>query len=232
MKLAIMQPYFIPYLGYFQLMAAVDRFVLLDDVNHIQRGWVNRNRILVGEREHLLTIPLRSASQNVQIRQLGLSEDQPWRARMLRTIEQAYARAPYYAETLPLVQEIVGCPVSELAPYLRASLERIRHWLDIPCDIVPSAAVYRAEGRKGAERILDICRREAAQVYVNPPGGRALYQHADFDAQGTRLRFLKPVLAPYPQGRPGFSPGLSIIDVLMHTGREATHAALFSAELE
>lgn len=232
MKLAVMQPYFAPYLGYFQLMAAVDRFVLLDDVSFINRGWINRNRILVGGREHLITIPLRGASQNQHINRIGLSDDAPWRAKLCKTVEQAYRKAPFYEETMPLVRDILACPESTLAPYLRFSLAALHAWLDLPCQIVPSSAMYEDEGYKGAARILDICRQERATVYINPPGGKHLYAPADFSARGVQLRFLKPRLDEYAQGGAPFTPGLSIIDVLMHRGRSATRQALFSAELE
>jgi hypothetical protein len=229
-KLAIMQPYFAPYLGYFQLMAAVDRFVLLDDVNFINRGWINRNRILVGGREHMITIPLRGASQNLRINEIELDDQAPWRAKLARTLEQAYRKAPYFEETMPLLRAQLACPDSGLAPFLRASLASFHAWLELPCRLVDSAAAYGNESLKGAERIMDICRREGAAVYINPPGGRELYDAAAFAAQGTELRFLKPRLLPYPQGTAEFLPGLSIIDILMHQGRAATRAALTPTE--
>lgn len=232
MKLAIMQPYFVPYAGYFQLMAAVDRFVLLDDVSFINRGWINRNRILVGGREHLMTVPLRGASQNQKINRIALSDDPAWRSKLLKTVEQSYRKAPFYAETMPVVREILAGPDSMLAPYLRFSLTVLHAWLELPCQIVPSSSAYDNQDYKGAQRILDICRQEQADVYVNAPGGKDLYAPADFAALGMQLRFLKPRLEEYAQGAPTFMPGLSIIDVLMHQGRTATRLSLFSAELE
>lgn len=232
MKLAIMQPYFVPYIGYFQLMAAVDRFVLFDDVSFINRGWINRNRILVGGREHLVTIPLRGASQNQRINQIALGGDAAWRGKLLRTIEQSYRKAPFYAETMPLVKDILACPETMLAPYLRFSLATVSEWLELGCEIIASSSRYENRELKGAQRILDICRQEQAGVYVNAPGGKALYSHADFAALGIQLRFLKPRLQEYAQGAPTFTPGLSIIDVLMHQGRTATRQALFPTELE
>lgn len=232
MKLAIMQPYFVPYIGYFQLMAAVDRFVLFDDVSFINRGWINRNRILVGGREHLMTIPLRGASQNQLINQIALDDDLSWRAKLLKTIEQSYRKAPFYAETMPLVKDMLSCPETMLAPWLRYSLTAVHAWLELPCQIVASSAQYENQDYKGARRILDICRQEQASVYVNAPGGKDLYAPADFAALGMQLRFLQPRVAEYDQGGPAFMPGLSIIDVLMHQGRAATRRAVFSAALE
>lgn len=232
MKLAIMQPYFVPYIGYFQLMAAVDRFVLFDDVSFINRGWINRNRLLVGGREHLMTIPLRGASQNQLINQIALDDGLSWRGKLLKTIEQSYRKAPFYAETMPLVKDMLSCPETMLAPWLRYSLTAVHAWLELPCQIVASSAQYENQDYKGARRILDICRQEQASVYVNAPGGKDLYAPADFAALGMQLRFLQPRLAEYDQGGPAFMPGLSIIDVLMHQGRAATRRAVFSAALE
>lgn len=227
-----MQPYFVPYIGYLQLMAAVDRFVLFDDVSFINRGWINRNRILVGGREHLVTIPLRAASQNQLINQIALGDDTSWRGKLLKTLEQSYRKAPFYAETMPLVQDILGCPDTMLAPYLRHSLSALHAWMNLPCQLVASSAHYDNQHLKGAQRILDICRQEQAGIYVNAPGGKDLYAPDDFAATGVQLRFLKPRLDDYAQGGATFIPGLSIIDVLMHQGRDATRLALFSAGLE
>lgn len=227
-----MQPYFLPYIGYFQLMAAVDRFVLLDDVNFKCRGWINRNRILVGGREHLITIPLRGASQNQLINQISLVNDAPWRSKLLKTIAQSYRRAPFYAETIPILTEILKCPETMAAPYLRFSLNALRQWLDLPCQVIASSSHYQNTHYTGARRILDICRQEQAQVYVNAPGGKDLYAAPDFSAAGVQLRFLKPRLPGYAQDAPRFVPGLSIIDVLMFQGRVATRQSLFPIELE
>ena len=232
MKLAIMQPYFVPYIGYLQLMAAVDRFVLLDDVNYINRGWINRNRILVGGHEHLVTIPLRGASQNQKINQIALAEGSAWRGKLIKTIEQSYRKAPFYADTMPMLADLISCPEPMLAPYLRSSLATLCAWLELPCEIVGSAAAYANAEYKGAQRIIDICRQEQAVTYINAPGGKELYAPADFSALGMQLRFLKPRLDPYAQGSPAFIPGLSIIDVLMHQGRSTTRRALFNTELE
>ncbi|WP_223469097.1 WbqC family protein [Massilia soli] len=232
MRLAIMQPYFVPYIGYLQLMAAVDRFVLFDDVGFIKRGWINRNRIMVGGREHWMTIPLRAASQNLLINQIAVSEDSAWRSKLLKTVEQSYRKAPFYAETMPLAQDILGCPETMLAPYLRCSLIALHAWLELPCQIIATSSHYENQHYKGAQRILDICRQEHASVYVNAPGGKHLYAAADFAALGMQLRFLKPRLDAYAQDGATFTPGLSIIDVLMHQGRAATRQALFSAALE
>jgi hypothetical protein len=216
MKLAIMQPYFLPYVGYFQLIAAVDRFVFLDDVNFINRGWINRNHLLLHGQKHRFTIPLAGASQNRRINEIQVDGDARWRAKLLRTIETAYRRAPSFAAVFPwvagLISECTG-PIGDVAR--RSVREACRH-LSIDGKLVDSSAVYGNDHLAGAERIRAICIAERAAVYVNPPGGRELYEPGFFRDKGIELQFLEPELAPYPQPSTEFIPGLSILDVLMH----------------
>src|SRR4051812_4492478 len=102
-----MQPYLLPYIGYFQLIAAVDRFLFLDDVNYINRGWINRNRILLGGKDHLFTLNLKEVSQNKKINEIEIAKDERWTAKFLRTVESAYRKAPHYSAVMPILQEIV-----------------------------------------------------------------------------------------------------------------------------
>jgi hypothetical protein len=231
MKLAVMQPYFLPYIGYFQLMAAVDKFVIYDDVQFIKGGWINRNRILLGGREHLFTAPLLGASPNRLICELKLVTKTDWRRKLLQTIEQAYRSAPHFSEVLPLLRQIITCPERPLNRYLVHSLERLKSHLEIPTKLITTAAVYRNHNLKGQERILDICRKEEAGVYVNATGGRGLYDSEAFRAQGTALRFLEPEIFAYDQGTTEFHPSLSIVDVLMFNARDQVQAFLGKVRL-
>lgn len=226
MKLAIMQPYFLPYIGYFQLLAVVDRFVIYDDVRFIKRGWINRNRILVKGREYLFTIPLQGASQNRDINQIQLIAEQGWREKLLRTIELAYRRAPHFAEVFPLLREIVNFPECNLAVYLRNSLSAIRNYLALSTELIATSAIYNNRQLKGPARILDICRQEKATTYVNASGGKELYDPELFRANGITLRFLEPIDFEYDQFGEEFQPGLSIIDVLMFNPLEKVRRAI------
>ncbi len=174
LKLAIMQPYILPYLGYFQLMAAVDRFVIYDDVAFIKGGWINRNRILLDGRDHLFALPLRRASQNRLINQISLVAETDWPEKLLKTLRHAYRRAPYFSEFFPLAEEIVRSAERNLANYLRQSLFAIKNYLAIQTKIIPTSAVYENRHLKGETRILDICRQEGATTYLNPSGGEVL----------------------------------------------------------
>lgn len=216
MRLAVMQPYLFPYLGYFQLMAAVDRFVVLDDVNYINRGWINRNRILVGGKPHTFTMPLDGASQNRLIRDIDIAADyENWAARFLKTLRHAYSGAANFAKAVSTVESILAFPGRNLSDYLTNSLQLICDFMDIRTEIIPTSSVYDKGGLAGADRIMDICAKDGADTYVNPPGGRELYDEDAFAARGVKLEFLEPVLTEYPQCVDTFIPGLSVLDAMM-----------------
>ncbi|CAB3697700.1 hypothetical protein LMG24076_03253 [Trinickia soli] len=226
-----MQPYFFPYIGYFQLMAKVDRFVIFDDVNFINKGWINRNRINIGGTAHMVTIPLQQASQNRLISEIEVDSSSNWREKMLRSIEQSYARAPQFSHVFPLVDAIIRHGASNLADYLCHGLTTLRDHLRIATEILPTSRRYANADLKGQERIIDICLKEDASVYVNAIGGKELYCRATFADRGLDLKFLEPVLPPYACGRLAYVPGLSIIDVLMWNEPSLVDHMLHSATL-
>lgn len=214
MKLAVMQPYLFPYLGYFQLIHAVDRFAVLDDVNFINRGWINRNRILLDGEPHRFTVPLVKASQNRLIRDIAVAPG-PWQTKLLRTLEQAYGKAPFREPVLALVEGVLSQASGTIGDLAFASLRAVCGYVGLEREFVSSTSAYGNASLKGQERILDICRREGASTYVNPPGGRELYEAAAFAAAGVDLRFLESLDSTYDQLGAPFQPGLSIVDVLM-----------------
>jgi hypothetical protein len=227
MKVAIMQPYFLPYLGYFQLMAAVDRFVILDDVNYINRGWINRNRLPAGDGTAWMTLPLVGASQNRLIRDIEIVVDDGWKAKFERSVAAAYAQAPELAAILPLFQKWLGLASGNLSAFLVHCISDVAHHLGIPVQIVPTSSVHPKMDLKGQERILNICLREGANVYVNPPGGRELYDAAAFTRAGVELCFLQPHLSTLPLRHSGTEgPVLSILDLMMLNPKDALQQAL------
>jgi hypothetical protein len=228
MKLAIMQPYFLPYLSYFQLMAAADKFVIYDDVNFIKGGWINRNRIQLNNREYLFTVPLAAASRNRLINEIELAEGTSWKRKLTGTIEQAYRSAPQFEQVWPLIREIIIHPARKLSAYLLHGLTVIKSYLDIPTLLVLSSSVYQNRHLHGEERVLDICRREKASTYINAPGGRGLYLPENFRRQNIALYFLKPNLVESPQ----FRPSLSLVDVLMFNSGPNVKRFLSQAELQ
>ena len=220
-----MQPYFFPYLGYFQLMHAVDRFVFLDDVRFIKQGWINRNRILLDGEVVYLTVPVENPGLRGRICDVRVFGDD-WRRRRIETLRHAYARAPHFREILPIVAEVISAPVDSIAALARHSVKRVAELLQIETPVVESSGSYGNDHLRGQDRILDIAARERADTYVNLPGGRELYRAPDFERAGIRLRFLHPEEMAYPQAGSEFVPRLSIIDLLMAVGAAGARAML------
>jgi hypothetical protein len=233
MTVAIMQPYLFPYLGYFQLMHAVDRFVIYDDVSFIKQGWINRNRILINGCASMMTVPLRNKSSfsKIQDVEIDAANRGRWQARILRGIETAYRRAPQFAATFPLVRDVVSAPVSRIAEMARASLRAVARHLGIETSVVETSTVYDNAHLAGEERVLDICAREHATCYVNAIGGRALYSEAAFRSRGIALRFLETRRLEYVQMGHPFVSDLSMIDVLMFNPRERASDLLAEYDL-
>ena len=231
MTLAIMQPYFLPYLGYYALLNAVDKFVLYDDVNFINRGWINRNRILVGGKEHLFTVLLQNASQNKLIHEVKLSPDAAWRKKLLKTISQSYRKAPQYKTVFPLLEDIINDSSEDIASYCYQSLTKTADHLSIKTEIVPSSRHYGNAALKGQDRILDICRQEKADHYINPINGQELYDKTRFKEYGITLSFIKAKPRIYPQFKNEFVPWLSVVDALMFNSGAEIHDLLQEFEL-
>mgnify|MGYP002632649357 CR=1 FL=1 len=231
MKLAIMQPYFFPYIGYFQLINAVDRFVIYDDVNYIKRGWINRNRILLNDSPHTFTIPILKASQNITISNTLIDPSLKWREKLLVTMEHAYRNAPYFKEVFLLIEKSILKQCPTIAAYALHSIEAVVDYLEIDTEIVATSSKYGNEHLKGSDRILDICLKEAATTYINPSGGVDLYDKQQFNDAGIDLHFIYPEKVTYAQQKNPFIENLSIIDVLMFNSIEQTHLFLRSFEL-
>ena len=229
--IAIMQPYFLPYIGYFQLMAAVDKFVVFDDVNFINRGWINRNRLLLDDVVHTFTVPLRGASQNNLICTIELCDDRGWREKFLRTIQHAYGKAPCYTQVSTLLESLVNYPTIRLDEFLLNSLREVASYLSMEVEIVTTSRIYKNANLKGQERILDICRQEQADVYINPVGGLDLYDYSSFSEQNLALYFLRSRPVSYPQGQAEHCPWLSIIDVLMFNKPASVRGLLTEIDL-
>lgn len=231
MTIAIMQPYIFPYIGYFQLINAVDKFIIYDDVNYINKGWINRNNILVSGQGHLFTIPLKDASQNKLINEVELSKNDPWQKKFLKTIQQSYQKAPYYQKVFVLIEEIVNLDVQTVYELTLNALTRTCAFMEINTEIVPSSSIYNNTNLKGQERILDICKQENASHYINPIGGIELYDKSKFEKEGIRLDFIKSVSSPYTQFKNAFVPWLSVIDVLMFNSPDDIRQQLEAYEL-
>jgi hypothetical protein len=215
MKVAIMQPYFFPYIGYFQLIAAVDKFIIYDDVNFINRGWINRNNILINGKAGLISVPLSGASQNKRIKDIVPTNDNKWSIKILKTIQQNYRKAKYFSTVYGMLEKIFNTNVSNISEFNYMGIKSVCDYLGIATTIVPSSEMFANSELKGQYRILDICKKENTHHYINPTGGMELYNREVFTKEGISLSFIKSELPPYKQFTPDFTPALSIIDVLM-----------------
>jgi hypothetical protein len=235
MKLAIMQPYLFPYIGYFQLINAVDKFVIYDDVNFIKQGWINRNTILVQEKRYLFTVPLINQSSFSKINEIFVNNNlyNSWRAKTLRTLEQSYKKAPFFKEIYDLVVNVldIDMEVIDIATLARKSLLETSKYLDINTEFVFTSSIYENQELSGKTRVIDICRKEKALQYINPIGGQELYDRESFRRNELELSFIKTLPLEYKQFKNEFAPWLSIIDVLMFNSIEETKLLLNKYEL-
>jgi len=231
MKLAIMQPYFFPYIGYWQLIHAVDRFVIYDDVNYINRGWVNRNRILINGNPTFITVPLHQVSQNKLICDTFLDPSPIWKNKLVKMVEMTYRRAPYFQEVFPAIEKQIRFEANNLSDYLANQLQAVAAALDIPTQFILTSRCYKNSDLSGQDRVLDICAKEGAVTYVNPQGGMALYDRAKFEKRGVELKFLIPLQSEYKQFGPVHLPWLSIIDVMMFNSKSQLSILLSRYEL-
>lgn len=204
-----MQPYLFPYIGYWQLFQEADKFVILDDVNYFKKGWIHRNRIIVNDKEHLFTIPVKGASQNKLIKDIDL-DDKKWNNKFIKTLETSYSKAPFFNESFNLIINCIKNEEQNLSKYILHAFEVINNYLGIKVEIIPSSSIYNSQ-LKSTDKIIDICVKEKATHYINSIGGISLYSKDIFNSFGITLNFLKCNEDV---------PNLSIIDVLMNNSLE------------
>lgn len=226
-----MQPYLFPYIGYFQLINAVDKFILYDDVDFIKKGWINRNKILINGIPHLFTIPLNKASQNKLIKEITFVIDENWRSKFIKTIKRSYKKAPFYDKTIQIIEEVIFFKSIYIKDLILKSIVIISEYLDINTKIVESSSIYNNIEKNGQERIIDICLQEDTDVYINPIGGIDIYNKEYFSKNHIQLFFIKSKLDRYKQNSEDFIPWLSIIDVLMNCSKEKIKIMLENYEL-
>lgn len=219
-KVGVMQPYFFPYIGYWQLMNVVDKYVIYDDVNFINRGWIHRNRILVNGQPKYFNLPMLGASQNKLINQIAVNKDDKEIYRNLCIIRDAYKKAPYYKTVYPIIEEILNCKENNVAEYIANSFHVINRYLNIKTELVMSSALNKNCALKGQDKILDICRVLNASEYYNAIGGQELYDSESFWKLGIELHFVKTEDIEYSQFNNEFQANLSIIDVMMFNSTE------------
>jgi hypothetical protein len=224
MKAALMQPYFFPYLGYFQLIKAVDQFIVYDDVQYMKGGWINRNRILMENKPAWISLPVPPDSVSSEIRERRLSEREYEKSRIkiLGQLHAAYRKAPHYAETRQLVESILAYDEPCLSLFLFNSLQKTSQHLGIETPLVLSSALQKNDSAlSGRDRVIAICKSVSATTYINSMGGRELYNVEEFAAEKIKLQFIEMSPIYYQQGGENFVPYLSIIDVMMFNDKTA-----------
>lgn len=214
MKVAIMQPYFLPYIGYLQLIASVDKFIVYDNIKYTKKGWVNRNRMLLNGREAFFTLPLKKDSDFLDVvdRELSLDFD---RSKLLNQFKGAYIRAPYFSQTFPLLERIISFEDANLFRYIHNSLIQICKYLGITTEIRISSDIHIDHELKSVEKVIALCQEICADTYINAIGGIGLYDKSVFNTHGLDLRFIRTRPFEYVQFATPFVPWLSIVDVLM-----------------
>ena len=212
MKIAIMQPYFLPYIGYWQLINAVDKFVIFDDVNYINKGFINRNKILVNDEPFRFTLELMGVSQNKLINEIQIGNNSN---KILKTIENNYKNSPYFKNIFPLLEDIFHHPKKNLAKFIGYSLEKISNHLHIDTKLIYSSEIEKNNNLKNQEKIIDICKKLNAKEYINLIGGRELYKEEEFILKNIKLYFIDTAITKYYQFSSKFTPSLSIIDIMM-----------------
>ena len=223
MRLGIMQPYFLPYVGYFQLLNICDQFVVYDDLEYTKKGWISRNRIQSNGEIRLISLNLKRDSDYLPIRDRVLADNFD-RSKLLRSIVEAYRKAPYFDQLNDLLEPVVLFESSNLFSYLENSISQVCQYLQISTKMIRSSEVEIDPLLRGQERVIGICNQLNADQYINPIGGISLYDSEAFLTNGVDLKFISSRLSPYAQGNFDFVPALSIIDQIACCGLEAVKA--------
>jgi hypothetical protein len=228
-----MQPYFLPYLGYFQLIRAVDAFVIYDNIQFAKKGWIHRNRILINGSAALFTIPIKRASDYLDVNQRELASNCSIEiAKHLRRIQSAYSKAPYFHEAMPIIEECFAGEDTNLFSFVYHAIRTLLSHLKINTPIHISSSLSVSRSLKGEERVIATCKTLGATHYINSPGGKELYKSGHFATEGVELSFLEPKIPEYSQFEHPFVANLSVIDVIMFNGQKATNKILDSYSLQ
>jgi hypothetical protein len=234
-KVAIMQPYVFPNVGYMNLVYASDKFVFYDDVHFIKKGWINRNRIILGGEPYRFAIPIKRQSQNVLIKDTEVSGLSIFADKLLNQLDSEYKKAPYKTKVIDYVQEVLTDNRINISEVAIASIKLFFRYVGIEKDFHYSSREFESiRGLEKADRLIQITKSLDSDEYINAIGGTSLYTKEFFASNGVTLNFVKPSLVPYVHCnvRDGiFNPGLSIIDIMMNISVYEIHSHLDSYEL-
>jgi hypothetical protein len=223
MKIAIMQPYFLPYIGYFQLLNSVDKFVIYDNIQFTKKGWIHRNRMLLNGTDEYLTLPLKKASDFLNVNERELSDSfEVDKHKMLRKIKELYSKSPQYDTVHPIIESIFSNNDKNLFNFILNSINKINNYLDIQTEIVISSSIPINHDLKSEVKVIAICKALKATKYINAIGGLDLYTKSTFQENEIDLNFIKSRPIEYLQYDKKFVPWLSILDVLYFNSKEQT----------
>jgi hypothetical protein len=220
-RVAIMQPYFLPYIGYFQLIKSVDEFIIYDNIQYTKKGWINRNRILVNGTDRLITLPVKKASDYLNVVDRELADT--WstdRRSLLNLVKSSYGKAPHFSETYKLLEECLTAEYTNLFEFIHQSLLKINRYIGIDTPMVLSSTISIDHSLKSEEKVVSLCKAVGATMYINAIGGQHLYSKDRFADHKIQLQFIKSDTVQYTQFNSTFVPWLSIVDVLMFNSKE------------
>lgn len=220
-KVAIMQPYFLPYMGYFHLLNSVDEFVIYDNIQYTKKGWINRNRILVNGKDKLISLPLKKGSDYLNVIDRKLSDN--WdgeRSKLLNLIKSSYKRSPQYSIVFPIIEKCIQFPDNNLFNFILNSLTQLNLFLEIDTKVTISSAINIDHTLKSKDKVIAICKNLDATTYINAIGGQELYNVEDFKNHKLDLKFIKSSLLNYKQYKNEFIPWLSILDILFFNEKQ------------
>jgi hypothetical protein len=230
MKLAIMQPYFFPYIGYYQLIESVDKFILYDNLNFINHGWINRNRILMKNiGAFWIIVPLKHKSSFAKISEIEIDDSTNWRYKTIKTLRINYHRAPMFDAVFPLLSHLISFETASISAFNSYAIKSICNYLQIRTIIEDDAGKYlgienelidlaiNSPGNfdKKTSRVINICKQEKATIYHNAIGGMMLYPRKEFSRHQMQIKFISTNKISYKQFDEKFTPDLSMIDILM-----------------
>lgn len=230
MKLGIMQPYFFPYIGYWQLINAVDEYVVYDDVNYIKGGWINRNNILLNHAKHLITLPLEEASSFKLINEISITKNEVLKKKLIKTIQSAYLKAPYFKTIMSIIESLI-LDNSNIAKLNYNIILAVKEYLNIETEILLSSNIEKNNDLKAQDKVIHIAHILGASEYINAIGGQELYSKEEFAQNNIQLNFIKTNEIKYKQFNNEFVPNLSIIDVMMFDSPERIKEMLDDYEL-
>lgn len=219
MKLGIMQPYFFPYLGYWQLINAVDKYVVYDDVAYIKGGWINRNNILVNGMSSLITLPLEKSSSLKKINEINIINNDNVKNKLLKTVQMTYKKAPFFDTVMPMISDLLFNN-SNIAMLNYKTILKVKEFLNMDTEIILSSELQKNNSLKSQDKVIYICKELYADNYINAIGGQELYSKEEFAKHNIKLNFIKMNEIEYKQFSNDFVPNLSIIDVLMFNSPE------------